>query len=389
MFSLNDTNVYVGEIKQLLANTNLPKCQVGKKFPADGCYFIDKYNIGYWKKEGNKLVEKISGIYSPGKSYLNLTENFDIDSMLYDRKTHRYLGRYLRFLRDYHNLDLMCMYNCFDRELIESDISFEVKGVRKTLYTDSSTYTTYKIPVSLVKDLTIYLHSINTVEMFLHIDIDDSNRAGYNSSLAVATYQKRKITVPYLYKISNLRLNDELKDFVYSHLTKLVLILKIPNNVDTSIVVLEGDYTKKVSEETYPISYILEEDGKWECKSSNIPIKPKLLSYMNSTSAYLLSDNIIQYLSENATTNISNQHEVSRLQQSFKNLRETDEKYHNVSKLPDTVDYYYGIWSDIDKQDIQAFICQTELQTYYDKVPYMDRDVEQLLKTEGLDDVEL
>ena len=128
MLRINNNNLITGYIKQMLHEFNLPKAKVLKRG-------MDIYEGGYYIYQTGLYRAIKSGAYGPegdfnsvtkakdylykidnyvyGKPYLNITKNLEMNSSLYDSYTHSYLGDYLRFYRDYKNIDLMSMYNCF------------------------------------------------------------------------------------------------------------------------------------------------------------------------------------------------------------------------------------------------------------------------------------
>ena len=95
MLTLNDASIQVGQIKQLLHNFNLPNCAVGYKNPGLNKLFICDGYIQRWvyNNDHHLVAQKVER-YVYDKPYLNLTTNLPVRNMLYDRETHRYLGRY-------------------------------------------------------------------------------------------------------------------------------------------------------------------------------------------------------------------------------------------------------------------------------------------------------
>ena len=156
MEKFNNTSIFTGYLKQLLHNFNLPKYRIytkehqkyfdkegkersdiiqtvvkeGEIYPNNLNYVpyirngeIQEYINGKWVKVG--LAEMHSHSYINNLSILNYTKNLQIKGNSYDSYTHEYLGDYLRFQRDYNNINLMPLYNCFsNRPCDRLDISF-------------------------------------------------------------------------------------------------------------------------------------------------------------------------------------------------------------------------------------------------------------------------
>ena len=103
-YKFGNDNLITGYIKNLLHEFNLPQAKVitSKDMPRfENKFYIDGRKIYYGKS--NKQV----GVYAFNQKVPNFTKNYVIDSSVYDSKTHAYLGDFLRFMRDYHKLDLM------------------------------------------------------------------------------------------------------------------------------------------------------------------------------------------------------------------------------------------------------------------------------------------
>ena len=155
MFKYNNTHIFTGFLKQLLASFNLPSCKIytqefakylqlhGEEDPR----VLESFDNGTLATTGSMAVRinylkhnelynyysKAPGLndnrkrdsstcswkrssevfYSGDKVTRGLTRSLSSYGNTYDVATHEYLGEYLRFLRDYHDVNLMSLYNCF------------------------------------------------------------------------------------------------------------------------------------------------------------------------------------------------------------------------------------------------------------------------------------
>ena len=154
MFKYNNTHIFTGYLKQLLASVNLPTCRIYtqefaeylKQHGTEDPRVLESFNItgnnscksvriNYLKNNElysyfnnattvSKLTEqpalwkKTSEIYyDSGKKIPGLTRVLSSHGSSYDSATHEYLGDYLRFMRDYYGINLMSLYNCFNDKI--------------------------------------------------------------------------------------------------------------------------------------------------------------------------------------------------------------------------------------------------------------------------------
>ena len=265
MIKYNDDNIYVGQIKELLHSFNLPTCKVKKdssKFYV-GEYYIDKDLGGLYKVESvneDKTLNESTLVqsYKFNDDILNITKHLEIRNNFYDSYTHTYLGNYLRFVRDYLDLDLMSMYNCFSNE---SPINLHIKIADKVAYNqhiyrdilvDSNdiNYNIYMIPVKQDTTYTLAFDYENSFSIFYGF-YDNNNYLvpGDNlpddvSSIEASTFKtfgEIRFRKPKVIKTPSLNTENELR---YENNLKLFIVL--PNSFINNIVLIEGDYTKSV-----------------------------------------------------------------------------------------------------------------------------------------------
>lgn len=392
MIKLNDKTLFVGQIKQLLKEFNLPKCHCNDNIYVNNSYYIDKNKIYQIK---NNIKTSNYEIYTYNKKYLNITHNFDFESLYYDVSTHMYLGNYLRFLRDYKNINLMSMYNCSINRVLSRDVTFfeeVIDNKRKATTWESDDYNIYIVPIKFNQVYTIGVDCSKVEVCACLYDEQNNTLVQADKQLYEKSHYMLRgcsITKPLLY--------DRLKDYykidkdIFEKESTLKLLLKLPKTYTDSVVVLEGDYTKgcNANFNNKICKYILndtdmpEEDLK---VIFNSQIRPQLLSYDNVKSNYLIADRLFEYLTGNPISNISEPYDIEKLQKWCLYNDDTLVKDYNISRTLSPI--YYGIWStDMTRllyEINQLILTQQGYTTIpYDCIGYMDKDLEKKLEYLG------
>ncbi len=405
MLQFNNNHIFTGYLKQFLSSFNLPTCRVytaefekfyaergyedprviesslpiiisaaaDKKRPAigitylkDGCaqqYFWDTSNwnarcsinqnkvVKYWKSNQT--------LHYNGNKILGLTKTLKNPTTLYNYQTHEYLGDYLRFLRDYENINLMSMYNCFSNRLC-NNVKFKL-AVNDTQELAVNAYDTnykiYMLPVKLFENYTIAIDCYQGVELFCGFYNEKLDTSAKALDLIKRTYQKvpkALFNQPFIYdkldvkywnwesenaltriKISTTAgghqvintkglestigsTNKIIRSEVAMRESELKLFIKIPTSNTSSIAVLEGDY-HNFNDSIYTVSTengwqyfnnttIANFETKKTYKDSALPelnareFKPisKLqLLALNTGISYPFADRLIEYLVAN------------------------------------------------------------------------------------------
>ena len=360
MIKLNDDNIYVGQIKQILHRFNLPKCRVKTErvTPVEGEIFIDGDGL-YVRKDG---TDKRLRDYKFGDYIENVTDNMRIDSLIYDEHTHRYLGEYLRFIRDYTGVDMMGMYNCFSYNKAnitqyESDV-FPISS-------NDSRYDVFSVPVRFGEKYTLALD--------WHGEL--SYAFGYHSFGDDVTLIEDSIS-----RVSGLRFDSPITiespsegdTFKKSMLT---LFIKIPKACESEIVVLEGEYdslqlildgfSERLGDEL--IEYIPE--GEDEVVGNYDYVTKHQLLDVNTRGRHLIADRLIEYLSNQVITpNDPVIKNIKRLQQTLYD-----------KKMIDSIKSY-GLWGEDMRKTIYRYLWKTGgIDSEFDLLSYCDKDVEKML----------
>ncbi len=328
MLQFNNNHIFTGYLKQFLSSFNLPTCRIytaeferykdehGQEDPRviesiapiripdpdptddiddssmrpavdvpylkDGSvqqYFLDtcKYQttadvnanstIKYWKSTKE--------LHYNGNKIFGLTKTLKNPTTLYNYQTHEYLGDYLRFLRDYENINLLSMYNCFSNRVcnnIKYNLQWNVKHsdpetgelLEKTVSVKINAYDTnykiYMLPVKLFENYTIAIDCYQGIELFcgFYNEKLNADKASKEEDLIKRTYLKVPKTLfsqPFVYDkldIKNWNFENDVVDIgdttkilrseVALREGELKLFIKVPASNKSSVVVLAGDY---------------------------------------------------------------------------------------------------------------------------------------------------
>lgn len=397
MKNYQNYSTVIGIIKEFLHNFNLPMIPVYTKetVPFKNRVYIKDNKIAMY----NGSTFDVLMAYNYNREVLNLTKNLTINSSDYDTHTHYYLGEYLRFLRDYNKINLMGMYNCFYNDqpskiyhstILEKDA---LGNVTKSyiLNTEDTKYNYYIVPVKFNKEYTVAIDSSCAYDitciLYDNKFIDSTSDELIKQSLT--RVNSSKFSNPFIYSTRFACAEDN-----WQKEKILVMLLKLPKRVDSSIVVLEGDFTncaniidgnlinKVIYGDDYNLTY---------------STKCSLLEYNNHIS-YPFADRLIEYLICNTIDSREYIPEnVGRIQTKIfptgikglydlwdeENIRET---LHNLTLKADVTKGKNIRWSNtIQQYDtdgsvlVEAQVPKRFIDSYNDITSYVDKDVESLI----------
>ena len=406
MIKFNSTNIVVGEIKQILNSFNLPSYKV--LVDGEPVYIFSEKNYIY---KNQILISKVNkpfpngfiyniddflyqDTYYYGQDILNITHNLTIKSRLYDHTTHTTLGNYLRFIRDYQGLDLMSMYNCFNGQSGNNiDITVKTKGI--VFNTSDDSYKIFTVPVKYYKKYTFFIDCSTNFEVVAcyYLNNNQLNNLSIGSTdttvedyLYSNTYMKvvgASFNTPIVYdKLEKLLFDIDEQPVAQAFAQKeleLSLLIKLPKNNNSSLVVLEGDYSKDNTQRYFPndttfsshTSYITNKDFLSEFNSFN---SYKQLTYINDGNSYPFADRLIEYLTENVITPLDEiELDTKRVETNLLN-----------KKVINSYTPYYEWNNELRARIYLRAVKNGLLNNTFDILGYVDRDVEE--KVVGFED---
>ena len=432
MKKFNTSDLFTGYLKQLLHDFNLPKIKVYTKkhreyfnkhneesaeilstsqntelnvrhFPYLKDGQIQEYINNKWYNISTK-VAAAPKFYTYGQKILNYTKNLKINSNVYDSYTHEYLGDYLRFQRDYYDLNLMSLYNCFSNRACDKlNLKWYLNNNTEVVFnTDDTNYKIYMLPVKLFQTYTIAIDSSQPIELCCGIYGDYQDTREKFNSIPQYTYKKISHSVfsqPFIFDLLDYT-NDGKVNTLIESLTEndkielaqnecdLKLFIKIPVNNTSTIVVLEGNY---IGWNDRSETWVERSNKKYfEVKSNksvlnldfiNNDTKLKLISPLqllqfNTNEQHPFADRLIEYLIGNVISNTE--------EEIYDNVRRAQKALYDnnnyMIRVPGAWDY------EMNKLFYEYMTSRNlDFETDHDLLGYVDKDVEKHYKSRTKD----
>ena len=369
-------------IKNLLLNTPLPVYNTVR----EGDYilapfvYINKCDIFRCTKSGFFLkdaeVDPISH-FSFVLTYPKFTERFMSDSLYYDIQTHKQLGHYLRTYRDCYDIDLMPFYNCWCNEYI-SNYYITASGV---VQGDNSAYKVAMVPIKFNRKYTIAADSSSVVMIApiyqennqlipawsgsISFDLTE-DLCSRNEYVNVRKELSCSFKRPFTVEIQNR--DEDRNATVHQRNEKyLYLLIQFMSTVDTTLVVLEGDYTNLSCNEIYNFQQYVDVDYDGEIVTEENHISSVELDKMMLSDIDLLqfsnkeqrpfSNRLVEFLLNNV---ITPRDEVS-----------LDIKLAQRNRMTQT-----GVWDNNLRRAVYRDYMLSKHTRKIDITGYVDKDVE-------------
>lgn len=297
-------------------------------------------------------------------------------SNYYDSETHRYLGKYLRYIRTRTGLNLLPYYNCYNHKSIP-DIQLFLTDPEKQDYVSSTTkiyattvskqqYKVVAVPILFGKK---YKIAVDCSSQVLMRSVIYSSVLNYEYTELLQGTEKIYSALDFMHPVTySVETSDPT---LYSQERNLYLIIQLPQNNDSSIVVLEnfdmrqGVYCDEDSVRVFDF------------------INPSLL-YMNTTKSYAFSDRLIEYLLDNVVCSVDLiSQNVSKIQMAISKIPpQTTNKY---GKALDNGYATLGIWDEaIPKTVLRLVNDYSKTHFILDQDGNINKDVEKLILTKGV-----
>ena len=435
-------------------HTGWPKHLMDTCTPTEHTTIVNEHGIriSYTSDESIPYFTKVSS-YNFGKEYYNVTGSYQSNILGYDATTHFYLGQYLRMMRDIFDLDLMPFYNCFCGEYV-SDVDFD--STSNVIVSTTDQYKIASVPVKFGKKYMIAINSEVPVETMLVVygrkglirnltenlnDIQVTNQGTIYSEGTYKKYQRTCFQDPVIYEtkswhqlynvytkmsgrfVSDVDENEILTNPNYDQALGqfekyLRLLIKVPKNNTSSLVVLEGDYrltgddTVKHSNavtwtnregigatvnskvvtgewvrpkiiksyykqnENGELVYVDSEKEETQIDDSPVLLSPLGLLQMSDGNSYAFSNRLIEYLLQNVINPLEEFGDnITRIQQYSKSY---ENNLKNGSRFTKPVTP--GVWDEDLREYLFNLVRDTKyLTTKVDLTGYVDKDTERII----------
>lgn len=423
MYKFNNNTIVTGYIKQLLSSFNLPSyyyLKPGIIFP-NTFYFYNKdlyksksKDIKSWKGKAisgevdpsdssfTDMFEKIAGSAILNSEYLNITKNLLLKNNFYDLYTHRYLGNYLRFLRDFYNVDLMTLYNCFDNS-IASNLDISDNNFKSS----DTNFVIYEFPVMFDKYYAIGIDCDTSIEIAVGL-YDNDHPIAYSKDsdsnpiyLLPNTYLKTtgsRFNKPFIYdklKGYNFEQSRDAQNKISNLKEHLTLFIKVPLSTKSSISVIELSNDNLIDKNTLKNSsniftdnadiipgfdkVVGNEKGIFETNNLDtllIPISKLQLFRLNDKISYPFADRLLEYLFDEAICPISHIREnIYNFKKILYNSQKTNLGKDDIESLKEK-----DIWDNYFVYSLYKYQKNNKLvNKYMDITSYIDKETDYLI----------
>lgn len=368
-----------------------------------------------------------------GSYHINVTRKETCPNSYYDADTHRLLGKWLRMLRSYTNIDLMHLYNCFDGTYLD-DVS--IGNTSDEYYLNLFGLSTAKVlwvPIKYNTKYTIYVDSKKPVKMcpafrnnagMIKIAVKKDNTAKsmfdskYDKTHYIYYYPDRedpraeekdehtnykdKFLPVKDSKLSDLQFKKpyvwdgikcETKD-LYELQNYLGLIIQLDRNNTSSVVVLEGDMSQDTRTifNAQNISWLMEsedEENNYDFPGSpnnkNIVTKKKGVKYIldkltaKDFNRLFTSPKQLTLINDNNTYAFNNKIVEYIVHHVITNMETISQNIGRIQQyLPNDYEYE-DIWDDRLRIDVYGKY-MSDLEAFKpDAIGFIDSDVERYL----------
>lgn len=312
--------------------------------------------------------ERVFFLVSPfvfGLHYNNLTTNYISDSSEYNPQTHSYLGDYLRSIRGFCGLNLMPFYNCFNNVYLTNvDLvrQKQNKSISCVIQDVEDGYKILSVPIRYYHKYSIYIDSLDG---FDYCPVLYGKNTLAKSSTEDLSQTLISSLPDYYGNYRRCRYSDFKTPFVINEVTPisgleklaqyescLRLLIKLPKNNRSSVVVLEGDYSEIPSQLMsspfdYSNPYIVVGNGESKAseytwaQASELKLGPLKLNWVNDGQIYAFTDTLPQYLLLSVISNADPIDKNIERTQEYVSSVEQQRIYGNRFKS----NYLPGIWS--------------------------------------------
>ena len=362
-------------IKSLLYNTYLPTYRTVRKndFIIKGITYVYKESIiradssGYLDSNDLELLPKAKYTYLRdyifGEFQPKFTSRFISRNNYYDTETHIRLGDYLRCYRDMRGIDLMPFYNCYSNKYTSS---FEVSSSGIDIKTSQTAkYEVLEVPIKFNQVYTIAIDSPSTIivapalmsyDDLIVISSQNISERLWSIPGAIVTYPSTVFGEPITYKLEN---TDQ---FLQNYEKNLFLLIQIPNKLESSIVILEGDYTD-TTRHIFDISGLQYLD---EIEQDKYFLSNLSLLKLNDRIRYAYSDRLIEFLFGNV---IDKNNDITNNVKRIQNYTKSNSYFNSME----------DVWDD----NLRKLIYDSYMDyayNPYDITGYVDKDIEKFLR---------